>query len=205
MILGLRRYGLASLLCCVLASVTAAARAQAPAISAPVEAPPGVAADASADPPPASAAEVAPLEDDSVEVAAPVAASSGNRNALEKRLHDLEAERAGWTNFWPWLVVGTGAAAVLTGTLVGVESTFRCEPDTTCAAPPWATLFVVAGVAIGTAGTLWLVRTDAGIRELEIQTQRVRMDLEQLDHARLLRSQGFAKLSAAPLNVRLAF
>jgi hypothetical protein len=211
MILGLRRYGLASLLCCVVASLTAGAagaRAQAPGVTGPVTAPAGTAAAASAEPAPTTAAAGAQLDSDmdpTVEVAAPVASSSVNRGTLEKRLHDLETERAHWTNFWPWLVVGTGAGMVLTGAVVGAESTFSCEPDTACQAPPWATLVVVIGVAIGTVGTIWLVRTDAGIRELEIQTKRVRMDLEQLDHARLMRDRGFAKLSSAPLNLRLAF
>lgn len=209
MILGLRRYGLASLLCCVVvASLTAGAQAQAPGVTGPVTAPAGTAAAAGAEPAPtadAAGAQLGPELDGTVEVAAPVASSSGNRVALERRLHELETERAHWTNFWPWLVVGTGSGIVLTGAAVGAERTFSCEPDTACQAPPWATLAVVIGVAIGTVGAIWLVRTDAGIRELEIQTKRVRMDLEQLDHTRLVRDRGFAKLAPAPFNLRLAF
>jgi hypothetical protein len=205
------RCGLASLLCCVLASFAAGASAQAPGVDA-VAAPAGTAAHASPESVPTTAAEgaqpdvgVAGMDADmdaSVEVAAPVAGSSSNRAELERRLKVLELERAHWTNFWPWFAVATGAGVTLTGTIVGVASTFSCEPETTCAAPPWATLVVVVGAAIGTAGAIWLLRTDAGIRELEIQTQRVRMDLEQLDHAQL-RSRGFAKQSA--FNVRLSF
>lgn len=153
--------------------------------------------------PDSSEAELAPP--DSVEVPAPTVANAGGRAELERRLHELEYERAHWTNFWPWLVVGTGIGVTALGTVVGVGAAFSCEQGTTCAAPPWATLFVVVGVAIGAAGSLWLVRTDAGIRELEIQTQRVRTDLEQLNHARLSRERGFAPLGSAPLNLHLTF
>jgi hypothetical protein len=207
MIQALGRYGLACLLCCVLASVAAAAHAQAPGVTPPVTAPEGAAAGA-----PAPAAEAAPSEplpsdtDGTVEAPAPVASSAGGRAALEQRLHELERERAHWTNFWPWLVVGTGATMVLTGTIMGVARAFSCEENTKCSSPPWATLIVVVGAAVGSVGGVWLVATDNGIRELEIQTNRVRMDIEQLDHAQLRLERGVAKLSEAPaLNLHVRF
>ena len=205
---------LAAFLTCAAATLGASAQAPSGMPSASITAP-GPAAAGASDEPAAAAAEAAapqagaiaedPSSEASVEAPAPTTSSAGGRAELERKLHELEQERAHWTNFWPWVVVGTGIGMTALGTVVGVGAAFDCEPDTTCAAPPWATLFVVVGVAIGTAGSLWLLRTDAGIRQLELQTQRVRMDLDQLNHARLLRERGFAQLGSTPLNLRLSF
>jgi hypothetical protein len=201
----LRRYGLAGLLCCTVASFAAAVHAQSPGVSPPVTAPPGTEAGATAEP-----AEVTPEEplpsdtDGTVEAPAPVAGNASGRAALERRLHELEHERAHWTNFWPWFVVGTGVTLVLTGTVMGVARAFSCEQNTECSSPPWATLIVVLGVGVGSVGAVWLVATDNSIRELEIQTNRVRMDIEQLDRAQL-RSRGVAKVGTPALNLRFSF
>jgi hypothetical protein len=182
---------------------SASITAPGPAASGAVDEPAAAAAEAAA--PQADATAEDPASDGSVEAPAPTTSSAGGRAQLELKLHELEQERAHWTNFWPWAVVGTGIGVTALGTVVGVGAAFDCEPNTTCAAPPWATLFVVVGVAIGTAGSLWLLRTDSGIRQLELQTQRVRMDLDQLNHTRLLRERGFTRLDSAPLNLRLSF
>jgi hypothetical protein len=213
-----RPRGVVTLLTCgVLATLPPAyARAQAAGVpTSSITAPASTASGASPEPPPSSAAPTAaptepadpgePDADASIEAPAPISASAGGRAELERRLHELEQERAHWTNLWPWVTVGTGATAVLLGTVVGAAAAFDCEPDTTCAAAPWATLIVVVGAAIGTVGAIWLVRTDAGIRELEVQTQRVRADLEQLEHGRVRRNRGFAALDSPPLRLRMSF
>jgi hypothetical protein len=186
--------------------VAVAAHAQSPGgVTPPVTAPEGTAAGALAEPREAAPAEPLPSEiDQAVEAPAPVSSGAGNRAQLEQRLHELEHERAHWTNFWPWFVVGTGATLVLTGTIMGVARTFSCEQDTKCSSPPWATLIVVLGAGIGSVGGVWLVATDNGIRELEIQTNRVRRDIEQLDHAQL-RHREVAKLDAPALNLHFSF
>jgi hypothetical protein len=213
-----RPRGVVTLLTCSVLATLSAARASAQAAGVPsssMTAPGAAASGASSEPAPSNAAPATvptesadpaePDADASVEAPAPVSATAGGRAELERRLHELEQERAHWTNFWPWLTVGTGATAVLLGTAVGVGAAFDCKPDTTCAAPPWATLIVVVGAAIGTAGAIWLVRTDAGISELDIQTKRVRSDLEQLNRAQLRRDRGFATLDSPPLNLRASF
>jgi hypothetical protein len=213
-----RPRGVVTLLTCGVLATLPAARAGAQAAGVPsssITAPGPAASGASPEPAPSSAAPTAaptepsdpgePEADASIEAPAPVSASAGGRAELERRLHELELERAHWTNLWPWVTVATGAGAVLLGTIVGAAAAFDCEPDTTCAAAPWATLIVVVGAAVGTAGAIWLVRTDAGIRELEIQTRRVRADLEQLEHARIRRDRGVATLASPPLTLRLSF
>lgn len=213
-----RQRGVATLLTCSVLATLSAAHASAQAAGAPsssITAPGSAASGASSEPAPSSAAPVtAPTEspdpaepdaDASIEVPAPVSATAGSRAELERQLHELEQERVHWTNFWPWLTVGTGAATVVLGSAMGVGAAFDCKPNTTCAAAPWATLIVVVGAAIGTAGAIWLVRTDDEIRQLEIQTQRVRSDLDQLDHARLRRDRGFAALASPPLTLSASF
>jgi hypothetical protein len=205
----------AFLICAVLAVVSATvANAQAPSgipsstLATPsgprADEPPAAAAAEEANPPDTSA-ETAEPADTSVEAPAPAPASAGSRTELERTLHELEYERAHWTNLWPWVAVGSGIGMTALGTVIGVGAAFRCEPNTECASAPWATLLVVVGVAVGTAGTIWLIRTDQGIRELDIQTHRVRTDLDALNHARLVRERGFATLGTTPLNLHFDF
>ncbi|HKP62790.1 MAG TPA: hypothetical protein VJV78_38905 [Polyangiales bacterium] len=169
-------------------------------------------APAEGDKPAAEAAE-APAEalpeapaDDLEEVAAPkVSAAAGERAELEKQLQAVTLERENSSNLWPWLSIALGATAVVTGTTVGVARSFECEVDEPgCNAPPWAELTVVIGMLIGTLGTVWLVRTNHAINELELKKDKIRYDLDRLDAARARRT-GLARASGSQLQWTLQF
>lgn len=190
----------------------AAAATPIPAASpAPVQTPAAPAAAAAAETPaqpaeaapPEAAAPIEAADDVGTELPPPPASAGQNSRAeLERRLRELEDDRT--SNFLPWLVVATGATAVVVGAGVGVASAFDCEPNTECSAPPWATLFVVAGTAVGSLGAVWLVRANASIAEFELKKHQIKLDLEQLDRAHDRRA-GLARSGSTALNVRVSF
>jgi hypothetical protein len=152
--------------------------------------------------PPAEAPLDADLDEPAVQ---PVSAASGERAEIEKRIRALALEREDTTNLLPWLTVILGAATVLAGTVTGVASAFECKPDEAgCESPPWAEFAVVLGIAIGSAGAVWLVRTDRGIAELELKRTKLQYDLDRLEAGRARRS-GLARAPASQLRLKLEF
>jgi hypothetical protein len=112
---------------------------------------------------------------------------------LELQLRDARAERDATTRLWPRLVVAVGATSMLVGTVVGVSEALSC--DRACDAPPWIGAAVVAGAAVAVAGTVWWIRVDRDLRELDLRVKRLEDDLE---HARPQQAQRAALLAPRP-------
>ncbi len=98
------------------------------------------------------------------------------RDKLTLQLRDARAERASSTRLWPLLTLGLGVSAVLTGTVVGSAHALGCEHG--CSAPPWVSVVVVVGAAVGSAGAIWLLKVNADIREEDVRIDRLDRDLE---------------------------
>ncbi len=105
------------------------------------------------------------------------AITHSGQERLEAELARVHARRAHKTNLWPWLLTGTGAGYVLLGTMVNAAIALDC--DAHCPAPAWSTLLVLVGAALGTAGAVWLVRTDHTIAQLESEAHQLERELDR--------------------------
>ena len=107
------------------------------------------------------------------------------------QLQALEAERA--NPWWPRLTVAAGLGAALLATTVGAINTFDCEAA--CSAPTWVSLVVVVGAAVGVLGSIWLVRTDTDLSQVELRRRHLEYELERWEHTALERQRASAKLA----------
>ncbi len=169
--------------------------------AAPPEAPPDDASGPTVEPEPAPDAE---LDPDGLKPMSAAEASAGGKAQLQKRLQDIEDERASTSNLLPWITVGTGAAVVLMSAIAGIVYPLDCDREPGCQAPAWPSLTVMIGAAVGTAGTIWLLRTDADIRELELKRDQLKLELQSFDYA-YKRRAGIAGGSSPQLTMRMAF
>lgn len=121
---------------------------------------------------------------------------------LRLELKQVEDERAHSSDLLPWVTVGVGAGTVLVSALAGAVHTLRCDPG--CATPNWVAFAVVAGSLVGTVGALWLIRTDADLRELDSRRYQLQEELHQYELARLRRDPTLARSNGA-FSLRFAF
>jgi hypothetical protein len=85
----------------------------------------------------------------------------------------------------PWITVGVGAGTVLVSAIAGAVHTLSCDPG--CDTPNWVAFAVVAGSVVGTLGAIWLIRTDADLRELDSRRYQLQEELHQYELARARR------------------
>jgi len=113
---------------------------------------------------------------------------------LKVRLQQVQRERDGMTNLWPWLVVGAGAGAALFATATGAGYALACHGE--CGTHSWVAAVVVVGVGVATLGAIWLIRSDRDIAEVESRRYQIERDLERVDRATAQRDR--AQAQAAP-------
>jgi hypothetical protein len=178
--------------CVVLAHSTQllAQAAQAPvpdAVSAGASGPlPAAAPEAAATPVPDAQAE----PDDHAEPAAEAAESEAAEPApgaekhdvgmsrLELDLRKVQAEREEYSRFWPWFTVASGAALTLGGTAVGAGYIYSCDGG--CSTPAWIGIIVVTGTLVATLGTIWVVRANADVREIDSHRYQLEQEIERI-------------------------
>jgi hypothetical protein len=131
--------------------------AQAPAESAPAES--AATAEAAAEPTvdsPAPAPD-AVLSEDMMAPSSQGLSADAERAQLAKlraELLQLEREQDDVDQVLPWSVLALGAAAVIVGTVLGIERASAC--DASCPGPFWPSWLVVGGATVGTLGLVWL-------------------------------------------------
>jgi hypothetical protein len=87
------------------------------------------------------------------------AAPDARPNPLRLKLAQVIAEREQASRLLPWLTFGVGYGSTLIAALSGAGYALACE--THCATPNWVSFVVVAGGAIGTLGSLWVLHANA--------------------------------------------
>jgi hypothetical protein len=97
---------------------------------------------------------------------------------LELQLREVTAERENYSRFLPWLTVGLGAATTLAGTAAGTAFAVGC--DGACDSPAWIGMVVVAGTFIATVGAVWVVHSNAGLREIDSRRYHIEQELERV-------------------------
>ena len=100
---------------------------------------------------------------------------------VRSQLQQLELDREATNPWWPRLTIIAGGGAVLLSAAVGIAHALDC--DRACRAPTWITLVVVAGALVGVLGSVWLVRTDAAVSELNLRKFQLEYELERWQRA----------------------
>jgi hypothetical protein len=111
--------------------------------------------------------------------------SNGQIANLHVQLQQLESERANL--WWPRLVVGAGLGASVLAAGVGAGHALAC--DGKCSTPPWVSLVVVVGAAVGVLGTIWLLRTELDVKQLELRKHHIEDELERWNQSALQRQR----------------
>jgi hypothetical protein len=154
---------------------------------------------------PAAAAEPAPAQEPpqpsarAAEPTEPSATAFSHAQAanLHVQLQQLESERANL--WWPRLVVGAGFGASVLAAGVGAGYALACDGE--CSTPTWVSLVVVVGAAVGVLGTIWLLRTEVDVKQLELRKHHIEYELE--NHGALQREHVRAQIGPQ-LSVRFA-
>ena len=122
-------------------------------------------------------------------------AAPSSPQQLRLQLQQVEKERAGTSNFLPWLTVGVGGTAVVGAAVAGTIHTFTCDNE--CSTPNWVAAAVVGGGLVAILGGLWVIHRDLYIRELESRSYQLHRSLEQFQPAaQMKRTREFARTPA---------
>jgi hypothetical protein len=97
---------------------------------------------------------------------------------LELDLHKVQTEREKYSRFWPWFTVGAGAAMTLGGTAVGASKVFGCDGG--CSTSAWIGIIVATGTFVATVGTIWVVRANADVREIDSHRYQLEQEIERI-------------------------
>ncbi|HEX7479301.1 MAG TPA: hypothetical protein VF331_15955 [Polyangiales bacterium] len=108
--------------------------------------------------------------------------TGGRESELQAELLGVRARRAGTPRLWPWLLIGTGVGAVVTGLAVAAGGTLGC--DSGCSTPAWTELAVVAGVGVAAIGAVWLSRVNHSLHQIELHQHQLEFELERLRFGR---------------------
>lgn len=121
---------------------------------------------------------------------------------LELDLHKVQAEREAYSRFWPWFTVATGAAMTLGGTAVGAGYVFGCEGG--CSTSAWIGIIVATGTFVATVGTIWLVRANADVREIDSHRYQLEQEIERIRISSKLPNRFDNQASAPQFSMRFA-
>jgi hypothetical protein len=179
---------------------SAGSEAPAPDATAPAAATESAPAPQPLQPSAAAAAESTPASDSSSEATEPSVAafSNGQIANLHVQLQQLESERANL--WWPRLVVGAGLGASVLAAGVGAGHAFACDGE--CSTPPWVSLVVVVGAAVGVLGSIWLLRTEVDVARVELRKHHIEYELERWNQSALQRQR--VRAEGPQLSVRFA-
>jgi hypothetical protein len=105
-----------------------------------------------------AAAQPAALASTKTTLAPPLVLSPSVERAqlasLRGRLLAVERERDDVNLVLPWSVFAIGAAALVVGSVLGIERAIAC--DASCSGPFWPSWLVVGGATVGSLGLVWL-------------------------------------------------
>jgi hypothetical protein len=138
---------------------------------------PPAATEAAAEPP----AELPALDaddSDAAEAKPNPALKQPGLDQAELRLQQARDDRAQASRLLPWLTLSVGATSMIVAATAGAIKALAC--DTTCDTPNWVAFTVVAGAAVTTLGTVWVVHRDADIRELDSHVYHLEQELERV-------------------------
>jgi hypothetical protein len=113
---------------------------------------------------------------------------------LDRRLAAVQAERDGLTRTWALLVLGTGLAALVVASSVGIGTALSC--DDSCDSAAWIGPTVLVGMGLATIGAVGLVATDHDIDQVELRRSHIERQRQQVELSGAL---------SPKLNVRVAF
>jgi len=82
----------------------------------------------------------------------------------------VRAERDARSVF-PWIMLGVGITAVVTGVAIGVVTASGCEDS--CHEPGWPPFAVIGGAALAAGGTLWLLILERDEAELAYRRRQL--------------------------------
>ena len=95
---------------------------------------------------------------------------------LERELRVAQHEERDAVSWIPWVMMGTGAAAVATGLLGGALPVAAC--DDSCPRTNWTAVVLVGGAALATAGSIWLLLAHRDEAELRLRRERLEQQLD---------------------------
>jgi hypothetical protein len=125
-----------------------------------------------------AAAEAAPAEPEPAELAPASANHDVGVSRLEVDLRKIQAERDGYSRFWPWFTVSAGAALTLGGTAVGAGYVFGCDGG--CSTPALIGIIVATGTLVATLGAIWVVHADADVRDIDSRRYQLEQEIERI-------------------------
>jgi hypothetical protein len=97
---------------------------------------------------------------------------------LDSDLLKVEAERENYSRFWPWFTLTTGAALTAGSVAVGAGHVFGC--DNGCSTSAWIGILVATGTLVATLGTIWVVRSNAGLAEIDSRRYHLQQEIERI-------------------------
>lgn len=121
---------------------------------------------------------------------------------LELNLRQVQAEREQYSRFWPWFTVATGAAMTLGGTAVGAGHVFGCDGG--CSTSAWIGIIVATGTLVATLGTIWVVRANADVREIDSHKYQLEQEIERIRITSKLPNRFDNQASSPLLSMRFA-
>ena len=97
---------------------------------------------------------------------------------LELDLKKIEAEREGYSRFWPWFTLTAGAAMTVGGTVVGAGKVYSCDGG--CSTSAWIGIIVATGTLVATVGTIWIVRANRDVADIDSRKYQLEQEIERI-------------------------
>jgi hypothetical protein len=129
-------------------------------------------------PPPDAEAPPQDAEDDLEQAPAATTKPDVGIGLLEEGLRKVEAERQAYSRFWPWFTLTAGTALTVGGVAAGAAHVYGCDGG--CSTSAWVGIVVVTGTLVATLGTIWVVRANADVREIDSRRYHLEQEMERI-------------------------